>query len=103
MKKIVSLIATSIIFSGCVATDNKVDYSYDFENLLKNKRMHLVEVNGEEIPYYYNTNIHFKNNEVENYSFFTSKTPCNRVFGEGNFKLYRFKDFNNNDTYEMIL
>ena len=28
---------------------------------------------------------------------------CNRIFGEGNFKLYRFKDFNNNDTYEMIL
>ena len=28
---------------------------------------------------------------------------CNRMWGEGNFKLYRFKDFNNNDTYEMIL
>ncbi|MAJ90045.1 MAG: hypothetical protein CMD08_02075 [Flavobacteriales bacterium] len=28
---------------------------------------------------------------------------CNRIWGEGNFKLYRFQDFNNNDTYEMIL
>tara|TARA_B100000073_G_C23737767_1_gene572795 strand:- start:1118 stop:1561 length:444 start_codon:yes stop_codon:yes gene_type:complete len=114
MKKIVSLIATSIIFSGCVATDNKVDYSYDFENLLKNKRMHLVEVNGEEIPYYYNTNIHFKNNEVENYSFFTSKTPCNRVFGdyviEGNtLKIKNYKetknictDFNKNKTESIM-
>lgn len=28
---------------------------------------------------------------------------CNRMWGEGNFKLFRFQDFNNNDTYEMIL
>ena len=27
---------------------------------------------------------------------------CNRIWGEGNYKLYRFQDFNNNDTYEMI-
>ena len=82
MKKIISLVATGLMLSGCVTTSNEVDYSYDFENLLKNKRMHLVEVNEEPIPYYYNTNIHFKNNEIENYSFFTSKTPCNRVFGD---------------------
>ena len=28
---------------------------------------------------------------------------CNRIFGEGNYKLYKFQDFNNNDTYEMIV
>ncbi|NDG53527.1 MAG: hypothetical protein EBY39_10980 [Flavobacteriia bacterium] len=28
---------------------------------------------------------------------------CNRKWGEGNFKLYRFQNFNNNNTYEMIL
>lgn len=81
MKKIIYLTIITAIISGCASTTTK-EVSYDFNELLKNKRMHLVEVNGEPIPYYYNTNIHFKNNEVENYNFFTSKTPCNRVFGD---------------------
>ena len=28
---------------------------------------------------------------------------CSRNWGEGNFKLYRFIDFNNINTYEMII
>lgn len=114
MKKKISLIASLMIISGCSVTEDKVDNSYNFEDLLKNKRMHLVEVNGEPIPYYYNTNIHFKNNEIEDYNFFTSKTPCNRVFGdyliEGNtLKIKNYKetsnvciDFNKNKTESVM-
>lgn len=114
MKKIMSLIVAGLILSGCTTTENKVEYSYDFENLLKNKRMHLVEVNEEPIPYYYNTNIHFKSNGIENYNFFTSKTPCNRVFGDYviendilKIKNYRetnniCTDFNKNKTESII-
>ena len=28
---------------------------------------------------------------------------CVRKWGEGNFKLYRFQNFNNNNSYETIL
>ena len=49
-----------------------------------------------------------KSNSVDNVKFHLNSVDiaikrCNRIWGEGNFKLYRFKDFNNNDTYEMIL
>ena len=53
----------------------------------------LIEAKSEEID---NKRFHFGSVEI-------AISRCNRIWGKGNFKLYRFEDFKNNNTYEMIL
>jgi heat shock protein HslJ len=84
-----NILIITVLFTilGCNSTNNKkeiVEFQ-EIKSTLMNKRFHLNEINGEKIPYHYNTNIHFKNNTIEDYNFLTSKTPCNRVFG--NYKI----------------
>ena len=91
MKKAI-LLTLILAVSACSSTskqkeeeEEKINQKEEIHNFIKNKRFHLIEINGEKIPYHYNSNIMFKNNEKDNVNFFTSKTPCNRVFG--NFEL----------------
>lgn len=90
MKKVI-LLTLAILITACSSTTKKEEVimqnqQNEIQNYLKNKRFYLTEINGEKIPYHYKTNIHFKNNSKKGINFFTSKTPCNRVFGGFNIK-----------------